>query len=671
MARSEIFETVFQRRSDGAIIPASGKPVTVRDRVTRALSTVYAAETGATTAANPIVSGAEGQLTGWLEEGSYTLEPEGLPAVEFEAISGATAGVTVQDEGTALTRRPIINFAGAGVSAVDDSTNGRTIVTITGGGGGGTSPFISIKDPSYNAVGDGTTNDRAAIQAAIDALPAGGGIIFCPRATYGFDGTTPLTVGEKHVLLVGEGAGATTLKVVGTPTTAHKLFSLTGNAGKVTLIDLTVEGPTTMGVGGRFDVVEANAQVGHTGGGWLKAERCRFYRFTTALRVTGAATNWLGLIEAQNCEFEGYGGTGDTKSTPVLTVGYGAGARGRLLRLHDCVFKNFGDSATSLDHGVYVYPDWDVDIRGCEFVSSVGTGYCIQIYDSAGTITAANTSRHQKIVGNRFGPGAGRGVTTGRASGTADPHPLIQSNTFEGTVSWIVFNRGSARIIDNDFVGSGVFSGIQVNSGSPGAPVPMEIKQNRITGDVTKCIATGEGEYHITGNFFDSDASRHVSLESNGVGSVVVATDNIHKGTVSGYTYALNPLDGTLELRGNRIAVTGSAFVVDAGATASTLKVYDNEFLQTGSSGVLTATPATYKRARNTGAAEAGATSVANGGTITHALKAAPTQVRVTPSVAGEMVAVTAVTATNFTVAIQKHDGTAGTTQTVYWEAEV
>jgi hypothetical protein len=65
-----------------------------------------------------------------------------------------------------------------------------------------------------------------------------------------------------------------------------------------------------------------------------------------------------------------------------------------------------------------------------------------------------------------------------------------------------------------------------------------------------------------------------------------------------------------------------------------------------------------------------GATSVADGGTVTHSLGATPDVVNVTPSVSGEFVSVTALGATTFTVAIKKHDGTAGTTQTVYWEAK-
>lgn len=54
----------------------------------------------------------------------------------------ATGGgyTTVEDEGTPLTQRAVLNFVGAGVSVAD--TGGETVVTISGGGGGG-SEYVS------------------------------------------------------------------------------------------------------------------------------------------------------------------------------------------------------------------------------------------------------------------------------------------------------------------------------------------------------------------------------------------------------------------------------------------------------------------------------------------------------------------------------------------------
>ena len=61
--------------------------------------------------------------------------------------------------------------------------------------------------------------------------------------------------------------------------------------------------------------------------------------------------------------------------------------------------------------------------------------------------------------------------------------------------------------------------------------------------------------------------------------------------------------------------------------------------------------------------------TVADGGTIAHGCGATPTVVNVTASVTGEFASITGLDATNITVAIKKHDNSAGTTQTIYWSA--
>jgi hypothetical protein len=63
------------------------------------------------------------------------------------------------------------------------------------------------------------------------------------------------------------------------------------------------------------------------------------------------------------------------------------------------------------------------------------------------------------------------------------------------------------------------------------------------------------------------------------------------------------------------------------------------------------------------------ATSIGDGGTIAHGLSGTPSVAIVSPSVASEMVSVTGLDGTNITVAIKKDDGTAGTSQTIYWRA--
>jgi hypothetical protein len=87
--------------------------------------------------------------------------------------------------------------------------------------------------------------------------------------------------------------------------------------------------------------------------------------------------------------------------------------------------------------------------------------------------------------------------------------------------------------------------------------------------------------------------------------------------------------------------------------------------------GVMSTVPAMLGRIVDNAGAKVrneGRTSVADGGTISHGLMAAPAWVICTPITSGEFVSVTAMGATTFTVAIKKHDGTAGTTQFVNWQ---
>lgn len=56
----------------------------------------------------------------------------------FSPGPGSSSGsgyATVQDEGTPLTQRTIVNFTGAGVACAD--SGGITVCTVSGGGGGG------------------------------------------------------------------------------------------------------------------------------------------------------------------------------------------------------------------------------------------------------------------------------------------------------------------------------------------------------------------------------------------------------------------------------------------------------------------------------------------------------------------------------------------------------
>lgn len=126
-------------------------------------ATIYS-DNGATVQANPMTSDSSGGISFYAANGTYDLS--------LVAASGAV---------TAL-RSQIILFDP--LDCEDGTpTSSSTVLGETGGVlkrfyVGALGPFVRVDDPTYGAVGNGTTDDRAAIQAAIAATPVGGTLLF-------------------------------------------------------------------------------------------------------------------------------------------------------------------------------------------------------------------------------------------------------------------------------------------------------------------------------------------------------------------------------------------------------------------------------------------------------------------------------------------------------------
>lgn len=80
MARTEIPIVVIDPATGNAV---SGASVTVVNRATSSNATIYAGETGGTTAANPRTTDANGRLTGWVERGPYRLDITGSSLTSY------------------------------------------------------------------------------------------------------------------------------------------------------------------------------------------------------------------------------------------------------------------------------------------------------------------------------------------------------------------------------------------------------------------------------------------------------------------------------------------------------------------------------------------------------------------------------------------------------------
>lgn len=117
-----------------------------------------------------------------------------------------------------------------------------------------------------------------------------------------------------------------------------------------------------------------------------------------------------------------------------------------------------------------------------------------------------------------------------------------------------------------------------------------------------------------------------------------------------------------------------TGFITSGSGAVTNLEVIDCDFSDASTPTTIggTLTTPKFRKVRGYVTDNAGAAaSTADGGTISHGLASTPDVVTVNPSVASEMASVTAIGSTTFTVALKQDDGTAGTSQTVYWRASM
>lgn len=171
-------------------------------------------------------------------------------------------------------------------------------------------------------------------------------------------------------------------------------------------------------------------------------------------------------------------------------------------------------------------------------------------------------------------------------------------------------------------------------------------------------ITAGGSDYYITAGEAGVGTISNILIADN-----ILVSGGIRMGVgASGTSVAIlsnNILTG-LDGIGIAIGANGTGIIIDDN--------YINGFATAiSNSGTATIHDNTGYTTENKGAA----TNVADGGTIAHGCIATPTVVIVSASVAGEFASVIGINATNITVAIKKHDNSAGTSQTIYWRAYV
>lgn len=141
--------------------------------------------------------------------------------------------------------------------------------------------WYNVRD--YGAVGDGITDDRIAIQAAIDKCQASPnkGQVYFPRGTYlcsqnGALGYSFLLDGATNMQLAGAGEG-TIIKMSGNAgAAAWDLFQLRGSCSGIRFMDLTLDGSGVTNTATSDNLIHVSTVLGAGNMLDISVFRCKF-----------------------------------------------------------------------------------------------------------------------------------------------------------------------------------------------------------------------------------------------------------------------------------------------------------------------------------------------------------------------------------------------------------
>jgi microcystin-dependent protein len=223
----------------------SGASVAVAVRSTAAAATIYAAETGGTTVANPRTTDAYGRLTGWVERGAYTLTISGSTLTTYvknwDSAPAADSSIDALWIGSALPIGLVNPFAGSTAPTGWLLCDGSSVSTTTYA-----SLFAVV---AYTYGGSGASFTLPDLRGRAIAGKDNMGGTAASRLTSGGSGITGSTLGaaggtETHTLTTAQLASHSHTGTTGTESATHTHGLTTGASGSPFTIAPQLAGTT-------------------------------------------------------------------------------------------------------------------------------------------------------------------------------------------------------------------------------------------------------------------------------------------------------------------------------------------------------------------------------------------------------------------------------------------
>lgn len=226
---------------------------------------------------------------------------------------------------------------------------------------------LNVKAAPFNALGDGVTNDTAAIQAALNYAAANSLSLRFPAGTYIATGLTFTATATGHVCIVGDGSGNTLIKAP--PGSTAPVFKLGVGGPSLGPNQMLFQGLSFKGNYPGSYQASAAAYTQHTflvdTANHILFDDCRFYNGVSGLTVRNGVITHLHRCGAWYNEIGFYVATPGIASAGTTTFLDKTDAKnnhrwgvyfddGRMLTMSLCTVEGNGGNGPSSTGGVYV-----------------------------------------------------------------------------------------------------------------------------------------------------------------------------------------------------------------------------------------------------------------------------------------------------------------------------
>lgn len=391
---------------------------------------------------------------------------------------------------------------------------------------------INVK--AYGAVGNGTTDDSAAVQAAFNAAVYGSVILF-PATSASYVINTPITVPISNITIVGYGA-----TLSNTSDTQYRKFTISGSKSFIKIEGLVFNGGYS-GMATNY----SNGTISITNSSQISIDNCYFLNTNApGITVVGNSID----ISVTNCKF--------FQTFSGISTGPSGGNNPYNINISNNFFRNSLGSYSAAYSGAVIMVN--------SAPMSIGAGVTItnnEIRSFGKHGVNLNTALHNSVIANNYISGAGVGIELLSSTGVVITGNTIRDAVNEGILVQLASDNVnvSGNVVNTTDSNS---NGIKFNGITRGT-----ISDNNVQSNGDGLVIIDSPSATITGNTFRSTGEQ-VAIIIGGLSTIsnFVLSGNslIAAGGGTRYHIKLDSTNGVI----NNGLITSNFFsgnVLDAG----------------------------------------------------------------------------------------------------------